>query len=79
MPLDYIPLDSVPLPPKDANVHTTACDYCVVGCGYKVYTWPVGQEGGPKPEENALGAGFPGNVLPQEAWARYRQIVDGRS
>ena len=64
MPLDYTPQDSIPLPPKDANVHTTACAYCVVGCGYKVYTWPVGdEEGGPKPDENALGASFPGTVL----------------
>ncbi|MEZ6152138.1 MAG: hypothetical protein R3C09_18710 [Pirellulaceae bacterium] len=28
----------VPLPPTDAKVHTTACDYCVVGCGYKKST-----------------------------------------
>ena len=45
----------VPLPPIDAKVVPTACDYCVVGCGYKVYTWPVGSEGGPKASENALG------------------------
>ena len=63
MPLEYIPQDSVPLPPADAKVHTTACDYCIVGCGYKVYTWPVGTEGGPAPEDNALGASFPVNVL----------------
>jgi hypothetical protein len=44
----YIPEDRIPLPPKDADVLTTACDYCVVGCGYKVYRWPVGKEGGPK-------------------------------
>ncbi len=34
------PKDRVPLPPADARLHTTACDYCIVGCGYKVYTWP---------------------------------------
>ncbi len=60
---DYQPQDRVPLPPSDAKVHTTACDYCIVGCGYKVYTWPVGIEGGPTPEQNALGSAFPGNVL----------------
>ena len=59
----YIPLDRVPLPPTDAKVHTTACDYCIVGCGYKVYTWPVGEEGGPAPDQNALGSSFPGTVL----------------
>ncbi|MES0361899.1 MAG: molybdopterin-dependent oxidoreductase, partial [Anaerolineales bacterium] len=59
----YIPLDRVPLPPTDAKVHTTACDYCIVGCGYKVYTWPVGEEGGPAPDQNALGSSFPGTAL----------------
>ena len=51
--------DRVPLPPKDARVQTTACAYCAVGCGYKVYTWPVGAEGGPTAMENAFGADFP--------------------
>ena len=27
--------------PKSAKVHTSACQYCNVGCGYKIYTWPV--------------------------------------
>ncbi|WP_159439526.1 hypothetical protein [Pseudomonas migulae] len=26
-----------------------------MGCGYHVYKWPVNQEGGCPPEENALG------------------------
>jgi len=59
----YIPLDRVPLPPTDAKVHTTACDYCIVGCGYKVYTWPVGEEGGPAADQNALGSSFPSAAL----------------
>lgn len=63
MPLDYTPEDSVPLPPNDAQVYTTACDYCIVGCGYKVYTWPVGREGGPRADENALDENFPSSVL----------------
>ena len=49
----------VPLPPKDADILTTACDYCVVACGYKVYRWPVGDEGGPDADDNALGRDFP--------------------
>ncbi|MBI2379587.1 MAG: arsenate reductase (azurin) large subunit [Gammaproteobacteria bacterium] len=51
--------DHVPLPPKDAEVFTTACEYCVVACGYKVYRWPVGKEGGPTAGENALKADYP--------------------
>ncbi len=55
--------DHVPLPPKDADVLSTACDYCVVACGYKVYRWPVGQLGGVKAEENALNVNFPVKVM----------------
>ena len=75
----YIPLDRVPLPPTDAKVHTTACDYCIVGCGYKVYTWPVGEEGGPASDKNALGSSFPGTTF--SPWISPNQhnivIVDG--
>ncbi len=63
MPLDYTPQNRVPLPPTDAKIQTTACSYCVVACGYKVYTWPVGQEGGPRAAENALAVDFPGTTL----------------
>lgn len=55
----YVPEDHVPLPPPDAKVHTTACDYCVVACGYRAYVWPIGREGGPKAGQNALGVDFP--------------------
>jgi len=58
----YLPEDQVPLPPADAKVSTTACDYCIVACGYKVYTWPLGKEGGPKAAQNALKANFPAGV-----------------
>ncbi len=53
----------VPLPPTDAEVHTTACEYCPVACGYKVYTWPLGQEGGTAADDNAMGIDFPAPVL----------------
>lgn len=49
----------VPLPTLDAKVFTTCCDYCVVGCGYEVYRWPVGEEGGLNADENALGVDYP--------------------
>lgn len=51
--------DRVPLPPKGATVRTTGCAYCAVGCGYKVFTWPVGTEGGPAAKDNAFGENFP--------------------
>ncbi len=53
------PKTRVPLPPTDAQVVTTACDYCPVACGYKAYIWPSGEEGGPRAGENALGQDFP--------------------
>ena len=59
----YEPTDSVPLPPVNAEVFTTACDYCIVGCGYKVFRWPVGEEGGRSAGENALGVDYPTSPL----------------
>lgn len=69
----YIPEASVPLPPPDADVIPTACDYCVVACGYKVYRWPVlrGRNGGPKAAENAFGVDFP--VSPLGPWVAPNQ------
>ncbi len=63
----YEPTDSIPLPPADAETLTTACDYCIVACGYKVYRWPIGKSGGPKATENALKVDFPRNIL-QGGW-----------
>ncbi len=58
------PEKGVPLPPKNADVITTACDYCIVACGYKVFRWPVdGQAGAPHAKQNALGAEFPVDAL----------------
>ncbi|MGI9621375.1 MAG: molybdopterin-dependent oxidoreductase, partial [Acidimicrobiales bacterium] len=54
---------SIPLPPPDAEVHTTCCEYCPVACGYKVYTWPVDQQGGSAAEDNVEGENFPTPVL----------------
>ena len=63
----YLPEDHAPLPPKHAEVITTACDYCIVACGYKVYRWPVGSpNGGMKAAENAFGIDFPS--FPLQAW-----------
>lgn len=60
----YLPEDSAPLPPKHAEVLTTACDYCIVACGYKVYRWPLGSgNGGMKASENAFGIDFPSAPL----------------
>ncbi len=38
----------VPIPPKNAQVLRTPCEFCIVGCGYIAYKWPVGKDGQPK-------------------------------
>ena len=48
----------VPLPPRGAQRFDTVCQFCIVGCGYQVYKWPVRQDGGAAPNENALGLDF---------------------
>lgn len=77
----YIAKDFVPLPPEDAEILTTACDYCIVACGYKVYRWPVGRDGGPRAHQNAFGVDFPRPVA-GGAWASPNQhnvvSVDGK-
>jgi arsenite oxidase large subunit len=46
-------IDRLPIPPKDATVHNVTCHYCIVGCGYKAYTWPRNKQG--TLNNNALG------------------------
>ena len=58
----------VPLPPADAQAFTTVCQFCIVGCGYKVYKWPLGREGGPAPADNAFGTDF---RRPQMAFGKW--------
>lgn len=73
----HIAVDRIPLPPKDAEVLTTACDYCTIACGYKVYRWPVGKEGGPQASQNALKADFPHQAM-MTAWvspAQYNVVT----
>ncbi len=54
---------SVPLPPPDAKESIICCEYCPVACGYKVYSWPLGESGGPAAADNALGIDFPVPLL----------------
>ncbi len=49
-------IDRLPIPPKDAAVHNVVCHYCIVGCGYKAYSWDVNKQGGTAPSQNAFGA-----------------------
>jgi len=58
----------VPLPPPDAKRLSTVCQFCIVGCGYNVYRWPQGKDGGPKPEQNALGVDYRKQLGAFEEW-----------
>ena len=49
----------VPVPPANAKVHTSACQFCNVGCGYKIYTWPVSAT----PKSAKAGGPFPKGTL----------------
>ncbi len=52
----------VPIPPPDADVLHTACEFCPVACRYRVIRWPVGTEGGPTASQNALGIDMPAGI-----------------
>ena len=49
-------IDRLPIPPKDAKVHNVVCHYCIVGCGYRAYSWDVNRQGGTAAGDNAFGA-----------------------
>ena len=42
-------IDRLPIIPADAKKHNVTCHYCIVGCGYHAYTWPVNKQGGDGP------------------------------
>ncbi|QMU56872.1 MAG: arsenate reductase (azurin) large subunit [Boseongicola sp.] len=38
-------IDRLPIIPADAKEQNVTCHYCIVGCGYKAYTWPINKQG----------------------------------
>lgn len=48
-------IDRLPIIPADAKKQTVVCHYCIVGCGYHAYTWPVNKQGGTEPSRNVFG------------------------
>jgi len=47
-------VNRLPIIPADATEHNVTCHYCIVGCGYKAYTWPINKQG--TPSSNKFGA-----------------------
>ena len=76
-----LPKEKIPLPPKDAKLLHTGCDYCIVGCAYNAYVWPLGVEGGPKAADNAIGVDFPVEEAAGGNWPNANQhtigLIDG--
>ncbi|MFQ5994919.1 MAG: arsenate reductase (azurin) large subunit [Acidiferrobacterales bacterium] len=58
----------VPLPPPDAQHFNTVCQFCIVGCGYRVFKWPIGRDGDPAPSGNALNVDFRRQLPPLGDW-----------
>ena len=48
-------IDRLPIIPADAKKQNVVCHYCIVGCGYHAYTWPVNKQGGTAAGDNAFG------------------------
>jgi arsenite oxidase large subunit len=48
-------IDRLPIIPKDAKEFNVTCHYCIVGCGYKAYTWPVNKQGATAASLNKFG------------------------
>ncbi|RIA55692.1 arsenate reductase (azurin) large subunit [Dichotomicrobium thermohalophilum] len=47
--------DRLPIIPANATRKNVVCHYCIVGCGYHAYTWPVNEQGGTDASDNAFG------------------------
>ncbi|SMF54303.1 arsenite oxidase large subunit [Tistlia consotensis] len=48
-------IDRLPIIPADARRQNVVCQFCIVGCGYHAYSWPVNRQGGTEPARNAFG------------------------
>ncbi len=49
-------IDRLPIIPADAKVHNVTCHFCIVGCGYKAYSWDVNKQGTTDPSGNVFNA-----------------------
>ena len=56
--------DRLPIIPADAKEHNVVCQFCIVGCGYKAYTWDINEQGGTSPSENKFGVDLSKQQLP---------------
>ncbi len=57
-------IDRLPIIPADAKEHNVTCQFCIVGCGYKAYTWGINDQGGVRPSENKFGVDLAKQQMP---------------
>ena len=67
-------VDRLPIIPKDATVHNVTCNFCIVGCGYKAYSWDVSRQGGSDAGDNWAGVDL-GQQQPTETDAWYNPAM----
>jgi arsenite oxidase large subunit len=60
-------IDRLPIIPKDAKEFNVTCHYCIVGCGYKAYTWAANKQGGTAPDQNKFGVDLSKQQAPETA------------
>ncbi|MBB4001330.1 arsenate reductase (azurin) large subunit [Aurantimonas endophytica] len=60
-------IDRLPIIPAEAKVQTVVCHYCIVGCGYKAYSWDINRQGGVAAADNAFGEDLSVQQPPQTA------------
>jgi arsenite oxidase large subunit len=60
-------IDQLPIIPKDAKQFNVVCHYCIVGCGYHAYTWPMNKQGGTAPNQNEFGVDLSQQQPPETA------------
>jgi arsenite oxidase large subunit len=48
-------IDRLPIVPANAKEHNVTCHFCIVGCGYKAYTWDINAQGDTDPSQNKFG------------------------
>jgi arsenite oxidase large subunit len=60
-------IDRLPIIPNDSSEFNVTCHYCIVGCGYKAYTWAINKQGGTAPAENKFGVDLSKQQQPETA------------
>jgi arsenite oxidase large subunit len=57
-------IDRLPIIPTDAKEHNVTCQFCIVGCGYKAYSWGINEQGGASASDNKFGVDLSKQQLP---------------